>query len=239
MESIRGFRNAILDRFWPGHKIARVRQVRDQHQVRAINRVLKGRVGKSFASPRKRRGRQWQDDEDYVDEEDDTEESFVGHDSEGEERGNGQRLSVIDEGDEDGEEGDDATGSLAEPDDDEQEDTGEERAIESEEMEDEEDAVQPKRRATPKAKQGRSELNEHTSWLLKEGQRRLNQIQQTDLNGWTADEKKLYRKICMRGFEPLLPDHWRMDFPTIPTIIFTRNDELTAINSACNEDFRG
>lgn len=38
--------------------------------------------------------------------------------------------------------------------------------------------------------------------------------------GWHPDELYLYERIEMRGFEPLLPLQWKIDFPSIPSYLF-------------------
>ncbi|KAI9842605.1 MAG: hypothetical protein M1837_007043 [Sclerophora amabilis] len=55
--------------------------------------------------------------------------------------------------------------------------------------------------------------------------------------GWTADEDKLYRVITMRGFEPIFPTHWRMDFQALPNALFCYPKEIPFFNSASDNDF--
>jgi len=52
-------------------------------------------------------------------------------------------------------------------------------------------------------------------------------------------EIALFQKLNMRGFEPLLPGTWKMDFKTIPGPLFTDNDEEVFIGSTSGHDFRG
>lgn len=56
---------------------------------------------------------------------------------------------------------------------------------------------------------------------------------------WTAAEIELFERLSMRGFEPLLPGTWRMDFKTIPDPLFTDNDEEVFIGPTAGHDFRG
>lgn len=56
---------------------------------------------------------------------------------------------------------------------------------------------------------------------------------------WSGADVVLFQKLSMRGFEPLLPNHWRIDFPTLPETMFTKNDKQVFINSVCDRDFRG
>ncbi|PBP23533.1 hypothetical protein BUE80_DR005504 [Diplocarpon rosae] len=48
---------------------------------------------------------------------------------------------------------------------------------------------------------------------------------------WHPDAVFLYERLVLRSFEPLIPADWHYDFPTLPGILFTRDDELTLINS--------
>jgi hypothetical protein len=56
---------------------------------------------------------------------------------------------------------------------------------------------------------------------------------------WHEDEIALFSKLSMRGFEPLLPGHWRRDFRTCPGTIFSDNEEDTYLNTKSGDDFRG
>ncbi|KAI9761014.1 MAG: hypothetical protein M4579_001277 [Chaenotheca gracillima] len=55
--------------------------------------------------------------------------------------------------------------------------------------------------------------------------------------GWTNDENRLYRVITMRGFEPLFPVHWRMDFPSLPKCLFCYPRETPFFNTTSDHDF--
>lgn len=50
---------------------------------------------------------------------------------------------------------------------------------------------------------------------------RLEDIENARLEGgWHPDELYLYERLAMRGFEPLLPLEWKIDFPSIPYYLF-------------------
>ena len=57
--------------------------------------------------------------------------------------------------------------------------------------------------------------------------------------GWTRDEIDLFNVLQTRGFEPLMPSSWRLDFQTVPNILFSENDDEIFIKSLCGKDFRG
>jgi len=56
---------------------------------------------------------------------------------------------------------------------------------------------------------------------------------------WHPDEIFLYERIAMRSFEPVCPEHWQMDFPTLPDVLFTRDDEKAFVNSNCLSNLHG
>jgi hypothetical protein len=56
---------------------------------------------------------------------------------------------------------------------------------------------------------------------------------------WLKEEIELYEKLSMRGFQPLMPRHWGMDFRTIPESLFSPDDEECVIKSISGRDFRG
>ncbi|KAL2001216.1 hypothetical protein VTN02DRAFT_2089 [Thermoascus thermophilus] len=41
---------------------------------------------------------------------------------------------------------------------------------------------------------------------------------------WAEAEQDLYFRLAMRGFEPLVPSHWHLDFPTLPDTLFALRD---------------
>ncbi|KAJ9644715.1 hypothetical protein H2199_003678 [Coniosporium tulheliwenetii] len=56
--------------------------------------------------------------------------------------------------------------------------------------------------------------------------------------GWTEDAIELVQKFQMRGFEALMPKSWELDFSTIPSELFTANNEEAFIKSIVEKDFR-
>lgn len=44
-------------------------------------------------------------------------------------------------------------------------------------------------------------------------------------DGWDDDHIVLVQKIAMRGYEPLLPYHWKMDWPFMPDELFAKDDD--------------
>lgn len=42
---------------------------------------------------------------------------------------------------------------------------------------------------------------------------------------WERGEKELFFHLSLRGFEPLLPNNWMKDFPTMPLSLYEREDE--------------
>lgn len=57
--------------------------------------------------------------------------------------------------------------------------------------------------------------------------------------GWTEDAIELVQKFQMRGFEPLMPKSWELDFSTLPSELFTANSEEAFIKSVVGKNFRG
>ena len=51
---------------------------------------------------------------------------------------------------------------------------------------------------------------------------RLAEVRHLRSKGWRESDIALFRKISLRGFEPLLPAHWRIDFNNLPGSLFTR-----------------
>ena len=56
---------------------------------------------------------------------------------------------------------------------------------------------------------------------------------------WTKAEIDLFNKLNMRGFEPLMPRTWALDFPTIPTDLFTEDAQQAFLKAVNGTDFRG
>ncbi|KAL9106105.1 MAG: hypothetical protein Q9227_008805 [Pyrenula ochraceoflavens] len=56
---------------------------------------------------------------------------------------------------------------------------------------------------------------------------------------WTLSEKDLFYRLAMRGFEPLIPGNWSMDFTTFPQTIFdVDGGEPALIQSNARREFR-
>jgi hypothetical protein len=45
-----------------------------------------------------------------------------------------------------------------------------------------------------------------------------------DSGVWAEAEKDLFYRLAMRGFEPLVPGHWTMDFKTLPQQLFSADE---------------
>ncbi|KAK4946480.1 hypothetical protein LTR28_007807, partial [Elasticomyces elasticus] len=57
--------------------------------------------------------------------------------------------------------------------------------------------------------------------------------------GWDGSSSILVQKISLRGFKPLLPKHWSIDFNFLPTALFTADIKEDAfIESLSDKDFR-
>jgi hypothetical protein len=63
-------------------------------------------------------------------------------------------------------------------------------------------------------------------------------ISEVDTEGWSNDELALYCRLRMRGREPMLPFHWKVDFETIPGRLFG-DEKKVMINSYCQNTFHG
>ncbi|MCJ1378498.1 hypothetical protein MMC17_001597 [Xylographa soralifera] len=55
---------------------------------------------------------------------------------------------------------------------------------------------------------------------------------------WTTAEIDLFDKLNMRGFEPLLLRTWAIDFPTIPSALFTGDIQEAFLKAMYGSDFR-
>ncbi|KAL5341565.1 hypothetical protein BJX70DRAFT_40714 [Aspergillus crustosus] len=53
-----------------------------------------------------------------------------------------------------------------------------------------------------------------------ERDKRLQVVVSIPKNMYTEQEKSLFLQLAMRGFEPLAPKHWHLDFPTLPDSLF-------------------
>lgn len=70
-------------------------------------------------------------------------------------------------------------------------------------------------------------------------ERRQETLDGLRLGDWHPDEIKLFEKLSMRGYEPLLARTWAWDFRGCPASIFTTKDDETFINSKSGNEFRG
>ena len=85
----------------------------------------------------------------------------------------------------------------------------------------------------------RTEETEHIFDIEAEGSVRRKELKLEEHPDWSQTEVDLFNKLNMRGFEPLLPKTWQMDFKTVPEGLFSLKDEEVFINSICGKDFRG
>ena len=69
--------------------------------------------------------------------------------------------------------------------------------------------------------------------------RREKALDQIAHGDWTSMEVNLFNKLNIRGFDPLLPSNWQMDFPTCPNNLFTADKSRAFIHSRNGNDFRG
>lgn len=95
------------------------------------------------------------------------------------------------------------------------------------------------RRGSMAPKLTKAEQTEHVLGVEVEGSEVRKAIVKEDHPGWSQSEIDLYNKLNMRGFQPLLPTPWHMDFPTFPPVLFSSNNERVFIKSLCGKDFRG
>ena len=72
---------------------------------------------------------------------------------------------------------------------------------------------------------------------------RLAEVQEMHNQGWRQSDIELFKKIGLRGFDPLLPLHWMFDFPILPDSIFAQDAQGASIrpmeqNPRRSGDFR-
>ena len=82
---------------------------------------------------------------------------------------------------------------------------------------------------------------EQQKGIDREKERMRREVQGRELRdaGWTEDAVFLFQKLGMRGFEPLLPDDWVNDFPSLPVDLFTHNENKAFVKTESGGDFRG
>ena len=93
------------------------------------------------------------------------------------------------------------------------------------------------RALTPEAAAGQEDLDNFFN-VLEEKERRQ-ALDAIDRTNWTAGEVQLLDLLSMRGFEPMLPTHWRRDFQTMPEHLFTDNLSQQIFHAIHGSDFRG
>lgn len=59
-----------------------------------------------------------------------------------------------------------------------------------------------------------------------------------DTGTWAEAEKDLFYRLAMRGFEPLVPGHWSMDFKTLPQQLFSVQEQEPLILPYEQREFR-
>ncbi|TVY24728.1 hypothetical protein LHYA1_G005637 [Lachnellula hyalina] len=56
---------------------------------------------------------------------------------------------------------------------------------------------------------------------------------------WHTDELYLFERLTMRSYEELIPVQWKIDFPTLPELLFTDDPVRIFISYNCNSSNRG
>ena len=64
-------------------------------------------------------------------------------------------------------------------------------------------------------------------------------LEDPEYEGWSQDELDLYNRLNDRGIVPLLHTSWKLDFSTIPDVLFTDDRNEAYIKSEKGSDFRG
>ena len=85
----------------------------------------------------------------------------------------------------------------------------------------------------------KTEEAEHFLDLEAEGSSIRNSLAVENHPFWTTAEIDLFNKLNMRGFEPLLPRTWELDFPTVPSALFTGDIQNAFMKAMYGSDFRG
>ncbi|KAF2143734.1 uncharacterized protein K452DRAFT_357358 [Aplosporella prunicola CBS 121167] len=68
--------------------------------------------------------------------------------------------------------------------------------------------------------------------------RRHNDAQRLREAGWGEDPIALWVKLAMRGYEPLLPHNWMLDFETLSPMLFAPRHSRAYIRAVHGNDFR-
>lgn len=82
------------------------------------------------------------------------------------------------------------------------------------------------------------DMNKRVNRAEEERQQEI-QHQELVTAGWSEDAVFLFQKLNMRGFEPILPDDWKDDFPTVPLGLFTKVEPKQFIKAQHLSTFRG
>lgn len=56
---------------------------------------------------------------------------------------------------------------------------------------------------------------------------------------WSKAERDLFNKLNSRGYEPLLPKTWELDFPTMPLDLFSLDENKCFLKAIGGTDFKG
>lgn len=88
-------------------------------------------------------------------------------------------------------------------------------------------------------KLSKAEKKEYFIDVEDERTRRQEMLRQTETGDRTPEEIALFEKLTMRGFEPIVPRNWMMDFQTLPETMFTNDEAEIFINAASGNEFRG
>jgi hypothetical protein len=56
---------------------------------------------------------------------------------------------------------------------------------------------------------------------------------------WSRTEQELFSRLSLRGFEPLIPSNWGIDFRTFPQALFARPGETPIVKPMYGSEFRG
>ncbi|KAE9371511.1 hypothetical protein N431DRAFT_341630 [Stipitochalara longipes BDJ] len=56
---------------------------------------------------------------------------------------------------------------------------------------------------------------------------------------WHPDEIFLFERISMRSYEEVISSDWRIDLPTLPEVLFTKEPEKIFVKNNCNSSYSG
>ena len=180
------------------------------------------------------------DDEDMDDDADEDEDEADGDaeddDAEDNDEDPANETTMVAADDEDAELANDTTLVEAEDDEDEDDEPANNTTLVEAEDDDDEDEADEEAPKISQAEKGELGLNID---MEAERAQRHAAAQEVEQGDWTDAEVALFQRLSMRGFEPLLPGTWRMDFKTIPDPLFTDKDDEVFIGSINGHEFRG